>query len=115
MLDTTIRGLAFVAGFFLLLAGLCSLALGGEAASGGVWAILIGAAILVAATLQRARYRSEQAEMTNAEPGPGGGEPDYLEPRFLATTEVFVDPTTKRLMRAYVDPRTGERRYRAER
>jgi len=36
------------------------------------------------------------------------------DPRFLPTTEIFVDPTSRRLMRVYVDPRTGERRYRAE-
>jgi hypothetical protein len=33
---------------------------------------------------------------------------------FQATEERFVDPTTNQPMRVFVDPRTGERRYRAE-
>jgi hypothetical protein len=32
----------------------------------------------------------------------------------VPTTELFVDPTSHRLMRVYVDSRTGERRYKAE-
>jgi len=40
---------------------------------------------------------------------------DQLEPRFRRTDERFVDPTSGHTMRVYVDPRTGERRYLAER
>jgi hypothetical protein len=61
-----------------------------------------------AGVLQRTRYR------TNAELGPGGGEPGILEPRFVPTNEVFTDPTTRCVMRVFMDPRSGERRYRAE-
>ena len=37
-----------------------------------------------------------------------------MEPRFRRTDEVFVDPTTRRRMRVWLDPANGERRYRAE-
>ncbi len=48
--------------------------------------------------------------------GPGDGEPPdaTLEPRFRPTDEVFMDPTSGRKMRVWLDPRSGERRYRAE-
>ncbi len=48
--------------------------------------------------------------------GPGGGEPldAAMEPRFTSTDEVFVDPTSGHRMRVFLDPGTGERRYRAE-
>jgi hypothetical protein len=32
----------------------------------------------------------------------------------VPTTELFPDPTSQRLMRVYVDSRTGERHYKAE-
>jgi hypothetical protein len=114
LFHATIRAAALLVGLLLLLGGLGSLALGDGAAAGGIWAIVFGGVLTVAALVQRSRYRSEEAESTKAEPGPGGGEPGYLEPRFLPTTEVFRDPTTGRLMRVYTDPRTGQRRYRAE-
>ncbi len=37
-----------------------------------------------------------------------------LEARFRSTPEVFVDPTSGRTMRVFIDPETGERRYRIE-
>ena len=37
-----------------------------------------------------------------------------LEPRFRPTDEVFIDPTSGRKMRVWLDPRSGERRYRAD-
>ena len=55
-----------------------------------------------------------RSEVHAADPGPGGGESGFFEPRFLPTNELFVDPTSHRLMRVFADPRTGERRYRAE-
>ena len=114
MLHASIRGVVFVAGCLMLLGGIASLSLGHEVATAGLWTILVGVLMVSAAVVQRTRYRSESAEKDSAPPGPGGGEPGYLEPRFMPTMEVFVDPTTGRLMRVYVDPRTGDRRYRAE-
>ncbi|MFI5258747.1 MAG: hypothetical protein ACHQ01_03950 [Candidatus Limnocylindrales bacterium] len=114
MLNPTIRALAFILGGLIFLGGLAELGVPGGDAGAGVWAILIGAAIMVAAVLQRSRYRSDSAERDHTDPGPGGGEMGSMEPRFLATTEIFMDPTSHHLMRVYVDPRTGERRYRAE-
>jgi hypothetical protein len=77
--------------------------------------ILIGGVGLVAALWERSRYRSAAAERDGATPGPGGGEADErLDPRFRSTDERFVDPTSGRVMRVFIDPQTGERRYRAE-
>jgi hypothetical protein len=69
---------------------------------------------MIAALLQRSGYRSEAAERDKSEPGPGGGETGSLEPRFVPTSEVFIDPTSRYRMRVFEDPRTGERRYKAE-
>ena len=113
MLQMWIRVMAFVFGGLLVLGGFAG-ASAGRDVGGGAWAILAGAALMVGAVLQRSRYRSIAAEVNHSEPGPGGGEDGYLEPRFLPTTEVFADPTSQRLMRVFFDPRTGERRYRAE-
>jgi len=107
------RVLAFVIGGLVFLGGVALLETGTDAGA-GVWSIALGAGFMIVAVLQRSRYRSDEAERSHADPGPGGGEPDPMEPRFAPTTEVFVDPTTRRTMRVFVDPRTGERRYRAE-
>ena len=96
----------------MILGGLVAAGAGETGAA--VEAVIIGTVAMVAAVLQRPRYRSAVAERGNDRAGPGGGEDGPLEPRFLATTELFVDPTSGRLMRVFVDPRTGERRYRAE-
>jgi hypothetical protein len=114
MLHQSIRALAFGLGLFMMLGGVATLGLGGPAGLTGVWAILAGSAFMIGAVLQRSRYRSDAAERSKADPGPGGGETGWLEPRFVPTTELFVDPTSQRLMRVYVDSRTGERRYKAE-
>jgi hypothetical protein len=77
--------------------------------------LVAGAVGIVAAVWERTRYRSLAAERGDSPPGPGGGEPpDRLEARFTRTDEVFVDPTSGRVMRVYLDRSTGERRYRAE-
>jgi len=104
-------------GGLLLIGGLALVVLGGTgAAVAGLWAVLSGGILLVAVAVERMRYRSEQAERVAAPPGPGGGEePDApLEVRFGRTDEVFEDPTSRERMRVWLDPATGERRYRAE-
>jgi hypothetical protein len=113
MLPGWIRWISFGVGALLILGGFAAATSGGETGA-GVEAILIGAAAMVLAILQHSRYRSSTAETGHLEAGPGGGEDGLLEPRFLPTNEVFLDPTTRRRMRVFVDPRTGERRYRAE-
>ena len=52
--------------------------------------------------LEVTRYRSRAQE----ERGPAG---------FEQTGEVFLDPTSGERMRVWFDPRTGERRYEADR
>ncbi len=70
--------------------------------------------LIVGVLIETSRYRSQAAEHDGLPPGPGGGETAPLEPRFRWTEEVFVDPTTNRRMRVYMDSNTGERRYVAE-
>jgi hypothetical protein len=41
-------------------------------------------------------------------------EAERPEPTWLPTTERFVDPTTSRIMRVWLDPGDGSRRYVAE-
>jgi hypothetical protein len=82
---------------------------------GSIQLILFGGAGILAVVLERGRYRSEHAERSSSPAGPGGGETEpTLEPRFLRTEEAFVDPTSGRRMRVWMDPQSGERRYRAE-
>ena len=111
-----VRGCLLVLGGLMVLGGLVGVAFGGPAAAASVWAVVIGAVLIVAALLERTRYRSSQAERSSEAPGPGGGEPTDrpMEPRFRRTDERFIDPTTHISMRVWIDPDTGERRYRAE-
>ncbi len=110
------RILVIVIGAAMAVGGLAGLAVGGQSALGGAWGVVVGLVLIVGAVIERARYRSEHAETTAAPPGPGGGEPSStdLEARFRETDERFVDPTTRRQMRVWLDPSTGERRYVAE-
>lgn len=107
---------AAVAGFGLLLvvagAGML-VAFGPAAFLPAAFIFGSGAVLLVAAVIERLRYRSLHADRMGDPIGPGGGEPSGapLEPRFRPTPEVFLDPTTHVRMRVFVDPRTGERRY----
>jgi hypothetical protein len=109
-----IRGVMFLAGAALVVAGFASLGFGELFFANGLWLIGLGGVLMIVAVLERRRYRSETAERSNDPIGPGGGETEAVEPRFRPTDEVFVDPTTQRTMRVLVDPRTGERRYVAE-
>jgi hypothetical protein len=110
------RGLLLVFGVLLVMGGLVAVAAGPEAAISGVWAVVVGMVLIVVAIVERFRYRSETAERSGMAIGPGGGEPvgEPLEARFGRTDEVFVDPTSERRMRVWLDRDTGERRYRAE-
>lgn len=95
-----IRVLAGLVGFVLFAAGLGAIAVGETA--GGLGALIAGGIILVVAALEVTRYRSRAQE----ERGPAG---------FEQTGEVFLDPTSGERMRVWFDPRTGERRYEADR
>jgi hypothetical protein len=87
-----------------------------EVGGAGLYPLFLGLALIVAAAIERVRYRSEVAEGAAAAPGRGGGEPPgtTLEARFRPTDERFVDPTTGVQLRVWLDPGTGERRYLAE-
>jgi hypothetical protein len=115
MLSGATRVIIAICGALIAFAGLAVAAVGGAGGIGGLWMAGVGAAIVIAVTIERNRYRSEAADATLDPTGPGGGEPSgALEPRFRPTDELFVDPTTQHKMRVHVDPRTGERRYVAE-
>ena len=114
MLNATVRTLLVAMGGLIAALGLLTMAT--VDVLGGVWFAGFGAVLVIGGLLDRRRYRNADAELGSDPAGPGGGEPagDRLEPRFRATAEVFVDPTTGHKMRVLVDPATGERRYRAE-
>jgi len=99
-------------GALLVLGGF--VAIGSGATSAGLWSIALGAVGLVVVALERTRYRSQAAERGGDDPGPGGGESVPPGPPFRATEERFIDPTSGRRMRVYVDPASGERRYSAD-
>jgi hypothetical protein len=109
--------LAGVVGSLFFLSGLASVGLETptERAT-GVWLIVVGLILIVAALLERRRYRSETADRSGLPIGPGGGEPtgQPLESRFQRTDERFVDPTSGHTMRVWLDSKSGERRYLAE-
>jgi hypothetical protein len=110
------RGLVVVFGSLIAIGGLVEIAAGGTTAISGLWLVIVGLVLIVAAIVERFRYRSEAAERAGLPVGPGGGEPQEasLEARFQRTEEVFVDPTSGRHMRVWLDSLSGERRYRAE-
>ncbi len=107
------RVILAVIGVILVAVGILVIA-AGQVLS-GLYALVVGAVIIVALLYERGRYRSIDAEVRNDAPGPGGGEPrGALPPTFRPTDEVFVDPTSGHRMRVYLEAGTGNRRYMAE-
>lgn len=114
-MGSVIRGGLVVLGVLGMLAGLALIVGLPVGVLPGLQLVALGAFLVVVVALERSRYRSDAAERTNSTPGPGGGEPaGTLDPRFRATGEVFIDPTSGHRMRVLVDPTSGERRYVAE-
>jgi len=108
------RVILAVVGTLGVLSGLVQIRANG-AGLPNLFMVLVGGAILIALTLERSRYRSVESDLRNEPAGPGGGEPlGALPPGFRATAEVFVDPTSGRRMRVFLQPATGDRRYVAE-
>jgi hypothetical protein len=97
-----------------LLFGLVLVFGGGIATWSGLWLMGIGAVGLIGITFERMRYRSAAAEKSGEAAGAAGGDPGALEPRFEPTGERFADPTTNERLRVWIDPQTGERRYRPD-
>ena len=98
----------------LLLAGLFAVVGGGPPALTGIWLLILGGAGMIAVAFERTRYRSEAAELTGDPAGAAGVDTGPPDPRFKPTEERFIDPTTRRRLRVWVDPITGERRYRPD-
>jgi hypothetical protein len=110
---STARILVAVLAVLIILAGLTAVAAGQPGP--GLWAVLLGAVGLAVVALERTRYRSDTADRRAADGvTPAGGEDQVPQAPFQPTDETFLDPTTRRRMRVYLDPRTGERRYHAE-
>ena len=108
------RGLILLLGICMLVGGLALIGLtGGAGTISGFWLGAIGMAFIVAALIERVRYRSEATDRSGPPTGPAGGEPPgtQLEPRFRRSDEVFVDPTSGHRMRVWLDSSSGERRY----
>lgn len=105
-----LRLIVGVVALLMLLAGLAALITGGVAGLGGLWLVVLGAAGVIAVAFERMRYGSDSGDRA----GGAGIDIDPLEPRFRATDERFTDPTTRRRVRVWLDPGTGERRYRPD-
>ena len=97
-----------------LLVGLLLVASGLAAGVSGLWLMLLGAVGLIGIAFERMRYRSEAAERSGEPAGAAGADDGPLDPRFRPTDERFVDPTTRQQLRVWVDPGSGERRYRPD-
>jgi len=87
---------------------------GGISSWSGLWLIVLGAAGLIGITFERMRYRSAAAERSGEPAGPAGVDAGPPDPRFQPTDERFEDPSTRERLRVWVDPQTGERRYRRD-
>jgi hypothetical protein len=110
-----VRLLIGVASVGALLLGLLVLFTGStDTAPGALWLMVLGAVGLIGVTFERLRYRSEAAERSGEAAGAAGIDSGPPDPRFRPTEERFVDPTTRAQLRVWVDPATGERRYRAD-
>lgn len=107
-----IRIVVGLLGVLLMVGGLVGVAAG--AWPQGLWSTFAGAVVVVAVVFERSRYRSEATERGAGDPGPGGGERSMPVAPFRPTGELFVDPTSGRRLRVYLNPATGERRYYAE-
>jgi hypothetical protein len=82
----------------------------------GLFLAAMGVLGIVVLFFERMRYQSagaEESARAAREPG-GDGPADVLEARFRPTDERFIDPSSGVPMRVYVDPETGERRYRRD-
>ena len=111
------RLIVLATGVVLTLTGLWLITLPGAPGSfSGIATLFIGLALIVAAVIERVRYRADPGEPSGAPRGPGGGAPQGTahEARIRPTSEVFVDPTSGHTMRVWSDATSGERRYRAE-
>lgn len=106
-----LRVVVAIVSLLLLLGGLAIIMVGGFPGLSGLWLIVLGAAGLVAVAFERTRYHSEAAERSGDPSRPVG---DAADARFRPTEERFVDPTTREQLRVWVDPATGERRYRPD-
>jgi hypothetical protein len=111
------RIVVLLLGLSLLIGGIALVAIAGAAGTiTGLWVGASGIVVIIAALLERVRYRSEATDRSGPETGPAGGEPlgTRLDPRFRRSEEVFVDPTSGHRMRVWLDPTSGERRYVTE-
>ena len=111
------RLIVLALGLTMAVTGLAILAFAGPVGSiTGLSLIGVGIAFMIGTLIERVRYRSEATDRSGEPHGPGGGEPPgaTIEPRFRRSDEVFIDPTSSRTMRVWVDPGNGERRYVAE-
>jgi hypothetical protein len=108
------RVVILLLGLTMLVAGLALIGVaGGPGTVAGFWLAATGLVVMVAALIERIRYRSEATDRSGLPAGRAGGEPHgaRLDPRFQRSDEVFVDPTSGQRMRVWLDRDSGERRY----
>ena len=111
---TAVRVVVAVVAVLVIIVGLGVTMLGGANVLTGLWMLLIGGAGLIALAFERTRYQSEAAERASDAPGQAGVDVGPPDARFRPTDERFLDPTTRRQLRVWLDPASGERRYRLD-
>jgi hypothetical protein len=90
-----LRNLAIALGVICFGGGL--IALLADAWPGALISLILGALLLLGTVWERVHYKPLEV----VKPGAG----------FVATDECFVDDETGKLVRVYLEPTTGERRY----
>jgi hypothetical protein len=103
-----------VCSILFLLIGLFLVAGGGAPIVSGLWLLLLGGVGLVVVAFETRRYRSEAAELLGNRVDGAGVDEGPADPHFRPTDERFIDPTTRKPVRVWMDPATGERRYRLD-
>ena len=107
----TIRLIVGVLSLAALIGGLLLIVAGWIGGAAGLWLMVSGAAGLIGIAFERTRYHPEVEERAG---GPAAATGEAEDGRFRATDERFIDPTTRQPTRVWMDPRTGERRYRPD-
>jgi cell division protein FtsW (lipid II flippase) len=109
-----LRVIVGVLSLLLLLGGLAILITGMPEGWSGIWLMVLGAVGLIAVVFERMRYGTEAVERSIGASADAGLDTGPLDSRFRGTDERFTDPTTRQRVRVWLDPDTGERRYRPD-
>ena len=112
-MGAVVRGLIVVVGILYVVGGLFLIVAIPSIWTIGLWCLGNGVFIAVVLSRERPRYGSTSRRQATSDgvQRSAGTESPALDPRFQATAEAFIDPTSGDRITVYIDPSTGERRY----